>query len=93
MTYGMVAVPVELVLGVSAEKDMFAVIPHMLVGMDVGVVNPLMAKPVTCAFREKSPPKRIIVARSLLKLKFFMYVDLQDIDEIGGSRLLHSLKL
>ena len=69
----MVAVPVELVLGVSAEKDMVAVIPHMLVGMDVGVVNPLMAKPVTCAFREKSPPKRIIVASILLNLKFFMF--------------------
>jgi hypothetical protein len=40
-------VPVEFVLGVSAEKEMLADSPHIVVGMLVGVVRPLMAKPVT----------------------------------------------
>jgi hypothetical protein len=42
-------VPVEFVLGVSAEKEMVAVRLHCVVGMLVGVVRPLMAKPDTWA--------------------------------------------
>ena len=42
-------VPAAFVLGVSAAKEILAVRLHCVVGMLVGVVRPLMAKPDTWA--------------------------------------------
>jgi hypothetical protein len=76
ITYGIVADPAELVLGVKAEKLMFAVKPHSVVGIVVGVVNPVMANPLTCAWKDKIFAKNKAIIPKLLMYIFFIMNDL-----------------
>lgn len=66
----------ELVLGVKAEKLMFAVKPHSVVGIDVGVVSPFIANPLTCAWKDKIFAKNKAIIPKLLMYIFFIMNDL-----------------
>ena len=55
---------------------MFAVKPQIVVGIDVGVVNPFMASPLTCACKDKILAKNKAIIPKLLMYFFFIMNDL-----------------
>jgi hypothetical protein len=55
---------------------MFAVKPHSVVGIVVGVVNPFMANPLTCAWKDKIFAINKAIIPKLLMYIFFIMNDL-----------------